>query len=155
MDLIKMGATKADGRFLVDSPEAYKQAVQHMADGRYVVTITTEEAKRSNQANRYLWGPIYDAIHDHTGQSKDDIHDEMCARFTTRTINYTNPTTGEIVEMEVVTRTSGMKVSEFHKFVEQVKLFAQEFFGLTFDEAPAEFHQERERAEKREKGRAA
>lgn len=156
MDHYQIGATRDEhGKLVVDSPESYKQAIRNLDPGRYTVTIDNEEAKRSNAANRYLWGPIYSAIADYTGQSKEDIHDEMCARFTTRTINYTNPATGEIVELEVVTRTSGMKVGRFHAFVEQVKLFAAEFFGLTFEDAPAEFHQERERAEKREKGKVA
>jgi hypothetical protein len=150
MERFKVGATKAErGGLVIDSPEAYKQAVRDMPEGRYIVTIEDEERKRTNAANRYLWGPIYTTIAEYTGQSKEDIHDEMCARFTAETVSYTNPATGEMVELEVVRRTSGMKVRRFHQFVEDVKLFGQEFFGLTFEDAPAEYHQERERAEKR------
>ena len=54
-----------------------------------------------------------------------------------------------------MTRTSGMKVAEFHRFVQSVKLFAAEFFGLTFEDASDEFYKERDRAYAREKGAAA
>lgn len=152
----EMGATLTDTKRLVlDAPEAFAQAMRHLTPGRYIVAVSTEQGKRSNQANRYLFGVIYKEIEAFTGQSKEDIHDEMCARFTTKTLHYTNPATGEIVEMEAVSRTSGMKVAEFHQFVEQVKLFAAEFFGLTFEDAPEEFYKERDRAIAREKGRAA
>jgi len=119
------------------------------------LTIETEEAKRSSAANRYLWGPVYNVVHDYTGQSKEDIHDEMCARFTTETISRINPATGEMIEFEVVRRTSGMKVSRFCKFVDDVRLFWQEFGGLTFEEQGEDVQKERERAALREAKRDA
>lgn len=156
MDTYQIGATLTDRhRMVLDAPEAYLRHLQHLTPGRYTVTIGKEESKRSLAANRYLWGPVYGVIAEYTGQDKEDIHDEMCARFTAETVSYVNPNTGDLVEMQVVRRTSGMTVGRFHKFVEDVKLFGQEFFGLTFEDAPAEFYRERERAEKREKGRAA
>lgn len=140
---IVKGRVEVD-RKLVDGP------LRTWPDCEATLTIETEDAKRSNAANRYLFGVVYRDIEAYTGQTKEDIHDEMCARFTTKTIHYTIPATGEVVEMEVVTRTSGMTVSEFHRFVERVRLFAQEFFGLTFEDAPAEFYAERDRAAARE-----
>ena len=55
------------------------------------------EAKRSAAANRYLFGVIYRDIEEYTGQPKEQIHDEMCVRFTSETISYVNPKTGEMV----------------------------------------------------------
>jgi hypothetical protein len=118
-----------------------------------VVTIEPAEARRSNQANRYLFGVVYPVIAEYTGQPKEDIHDEMCVRFTTETISYLNKHTGEMVEMKVVRRTSGMTVSQFHAFVERVKLFSQEFFGLTFEEPSDDYRKEGERASAREQKR--
>jgi len=115
------------------------------------LTIETDEAKRSSAANRYLWSKaVYGEIEKYTGQCKEDIHDEMCARFTTETISRINPSTGEMIEFEVVRRTSGMKVTRFHKFVEDVKLFWQEFGGLTFEDAGDDVRQEHARAVARE-----
>jgi len=145
----QIGFAIRDGKFEIE-PSAISKAVRAWPDCEGVLTLDTEE-KRSNAANRYLFGVVYRHINRYTEQSIDDIHDEMCARFTTKTIHYTNPATGQIVEMAVVTRTSGMKVSEFHHFVQQVKLFAQEFFGLTFEEPGDDVRQEYERATAHEK----
>lgn len=142
------------GRMDIDR-DALKDGYRNWPDCDGTLTLEQDEAKRSNAANRYLFGVIYRDIKRFTGQDVEDIHDEMCVRFTTETINYTNPASGEIVEMEVVRRTSGMKVSQFHEFVQNVKLFASEFFGLTFEEPGEDVIKERERALSREKGRAA
>ena len=147
---VEKGAIQADRH-------AIAEALRTWPDCQATLTLEQDEGKRSSAANRYLWGKVYGAIEESTGQDKEDIHDEMCVRFTTETISYVNPATGEMVEMEVVRRTSGMKVSRFHKFVSDVKLFAGEFFCLTFEDEPEEFHKERERALAREakKGTAA
>ncbi len=149
----QIGFRVRDGRFQIEG-NAITKAVRSWPDCEGVLTLDTEE-KRSSAANRYLWGPVYGTIHDHTGQDKEDIHDEMCARFTTETVSYTNPATGELIEIEVVRRTSGMKAKRFHKFLEDVKLFWQEFGGLTFEEPGDDVRQEYERAAAREKRSAA
>jgi hypothetical protein len=149
----QIGFRVRNGEFLIDAG-AVSRAVRSWSDCDGVLTLDTEE-KRSSAANRYLFGVVYREINRFTEQPVEDIHDEMCARFTSRTVHYVNPATGEIVEMEVVTRTSGMKVSEFHAFVQNVKLFAQEFFGLTFEEPGDDVRQEYERAVAREKRSSA
>jgi len=151
-----IGVKVHKGRIDVDR-KALDLALSTWPTCEATLTLETEEAKRSSAANRYLWGPVYDVVHDYTGQSKEDIHDEMCVRFTTEMISYVNPATGEMVAVEVVRRTSGMKVKRFAKFLEDVKLFWQEFGGLTFEEPGDDVRQEYERAAAREakKGAAA
>lgn len=151
-----IGIQVRKGRIDVDR-KAVDAALKAWPDCEATLTIDAEGAKRSNAANRYLFGIIYRDIHEETKQPVEDIHNEMCARFTTKTLHYTLPKTGEVIELEVVTRTSGMSVGQFHRFVEKVKLFSQEFFGLTFEDAPDEYHKERARADAREakKGAAA
>jgi hypothetical protein len=140
-----MAGRVADGKLDADLG-AFRRALAAWPDCDVTLTAQSDEAKRSVAANRYLFGVIYRDIEDYTGQPKEQIHDEMCVRFTSETISYVNPKTGEMVESVIVRRTSGMKVSRFHKFVQDVKLFAQEFFGLTFEDAPSEFYSERDRA---------
>jgi hypothetical protein len=149
----QIGFQVRDGKLVIEGGEI-SRAVKSWPDCEGTLTLDTEET-RSNAANRYLFGVIYRDIHAETGQPVKDIHDEMCVRFTTETIHYTNPKTGEIVELEVVRRTSGMKTTRFHKFVQDVKLHASEFFGLTFEEPGDDVRQEYERAAAREKGKAA
>ncbi len=150
---LQVGFRVRAGRFEIE-PNAISAVVKAWPDCDGVLTLDTEEA-RSSASNRYLWGPVYGVIHDYTGQSKNDIHDEMCARFTTETISRLDPASGELVEIEVVRRTSGMKVRRFSKFIEDVKLFWQEFGGLTFEEPGDDVRKEYERAVAREKEQAA
>lgn len=151
----QIGFAVVGGKFQIEAG-AISREVQTWPDCDGVLTLDTDE-KRSSAANRYLWGPVYDVVHDYTGQPKEDIHDEMCARFTTEMIRRVDPKTGRMVEFEVVRGTSGMKVSQFHAFVENVKLFSAEFFGLTFEDPPEDYRKEAERAKARDakKGQAA
>lgn len=151
---VQIGGWLRHGALDVNRAEVTSQ-LRRREDCEVVITIEPAQAKRSNQANKYLWGPIYETVADYTGQDKQDIHDEMCARFTAETISYVNPRTGEMVETEVVRRTSGMTVGQFHAFVEKVKLFCAEFFGLTFEEPSAEYQNEANRATAREKRKIA
>lgn len=150
---LQIGFAVRGGKFEIEAG-AIARAVKSWPDCEGVLTLDTDE-KRSSAANRYLWGPVYDVIHEHTGQSKEDIHDEMCVRFTAETITRVDPATGEMVEIVVVRRTSGMKTKRFHKFLEDVKLFWQEFGGLTFEEPGEDVQKEYERAIAREKRSAA
>lgn len=148
------GFSVRGGKFFIE-PGVVARAVKAWPDCVGVLTLEPDEAKRSSAANRYLWGPVYEAIHALTGQPKQDIHDEMCARFTTETVSYVNPLTGELVSTEVVRRTSGMKVSRFYKFVQDVKLFASEFFGIVWGDEPDDVQVEYRRAVARERKAAA
>lgn len=149
----QIGFAVVGGKFQIEAG-AISREVQTWPDCDGVLTLDTDE-KRSSAANRYLWGPVYDVVHDYTGQPKEDIHDEMCARFTAETITRVDPATGEMVEIVVVRRTSGMKAIRFRRFVDDVKLFWQEFGGLTFDEPGEDVQREYERAIAREKRSAA
>ena len=145
-----IGVKVHKGRIDVDR-KALDAALSTWPTCEATLTIETDEAKRSSAANRYLWSKaVYGEIEKYTGQSKEDIHDEMCARFTAETISRIDPAAGEMIELEVVRRTAGMKVSRFHKFIEDVKLFWQEFGGLTFEEPGDDVQQELKRAIARE-----
>lgn len=139
------GGGIVQGRKLtLDDPRYYHAAIGRFKDGsRVTITVEPERDRRSSAANRYLWGVVYQLIAEYTGQDPEDIHAEMCARFTAKTISYVNPSTGEMVEMEVVTRTSGMTVREFYLFVEKVRLFAAEFFTLMIPDPDPEYFRHR------------
>lgn len=138
------GGQIQERKLVLDEPAGFKTAMWRMKDGqRVTVSVEPERDRRSTAANRYLWGVVYRLIAEYTGQDPEDIHAEMCARFTAKTISYVNPSTGELVEMPVVTRTSGMTVREFYLFVEKVRLFASEFFTLTIPDPDPEYQHQR------------
>lgn len=135
------------GKLVLESPATFAQSMRQFKPGPVVVTVDRRTDRRSHAANRFLWGVVYAHISEYTGADPEDIHDEMCARFTTRTVSYANPHTGEMVETEVVGRTSRMSVKEFYEFVEKVRLFAAEFFGLTIPDPDPEYVRHRREAQ--------
>lgn len=104
-----------------------------------VVTVAPHAATRSTQANAYYWGGVVAPACETTGQEPEDFHDEMCARFLTRRrIAVVDDTTGEAEQVAIAGRSSRLRVGDFYRFVEQVRVFVAEFLQVeTPDPDPA------------------
>lgn len=130
--VIGTGVLKA-GKVEWDDPRGFSDALKLMADGSVAVRVdhVTEKAIRSVKVNRYYWGVVLKLIATAAeGNTKDDIHDAMCDRFLKRKLLLVNKQTGEVTEHEVARRSSKLTPEEFTKFVDDVRLFGAEFFGL-------------------------
>jgi len=122
------------GHVDLDDARGFAEALQVLGEGSIVVRVDRvgEKARRSVKANRYYWGVVLTLIVTAAeGNTKDDIHDAMCDRFLKRTIVLVNKHTGEVTEHEVARRSSTLTPEEFTRFVEEVRVFGSEFFGLT------------------------
>lgn len=124
--------TMQGGQVRLDRPADYARFREQFADGERVeATLKRYQDTRSARANRYLWGVVYAAIAEDTGQEPESIHEAMKERFLVKTdIVFVNAKTGEMEEHRVVGSSAGLKVSEFYQFVENVRLFAGEWLGL-------------------------
>lgn len=95
------------------------------------ITVALHATNRSARANRYYWGVVVALATDHNGDTPEDFHDEMCARFLSRRrITIVDTATGEAVEVAVPRRSSGLSIGDFYRFVEQVRQFCAEFLGV-------------------------
>jgi len=129
-----------DGRLRADDKAAVEA---HLAtlEGQQV-TFTVDDV-RSTAAHRYLFGPVYNAMLDYMGDTSEAakyaLHEEMKKRFLGRhVVRIVNFQTGEIQESEVVESSTIQTVTGFSLFVEQVRLLAAEFMGLSIpDPDPA------------------
>lgn len=137
------GADIEDGKLVLDDSYAFKTAMWRFKPGRVTVTVEQEKDRRSAVANRYYWGVVVKLIASETGQDPQDIHDDLRDRFLRKTITYTDKATGEIHERQFARGSSGLTVSEFYEFVEQARLFAAEFFGMTIPDPDPEYKRER------------
>jgi hypothetical protein len=126
--------------------EGFVQAVRSMADCDAEITIASLEDRRSVVANRYYWGVVLKAIAEETETPAEDVHDAMCDRFLKHRITLVN-VLGEVLDQEVAGRSSKLSVAAFYRFVEQVRLFAAEFFGLSIPDPDPEFQRYRAEAE--------
>lgn len=120
------------GKLRLDDKDGFAEELASMKDGSIVLTVEhgTAKAIRSVRANRYYYGVVLRAIEQYTEQDKDDIHDFMCDRFLHHKVFLVNRETGEAEERDVAGRSSKLPPDEFCDFVERVRVFAAEFFGL-------------------------
>lgn len=128
------------GKVTWDDPRGFTDDLTFLPDGSVVVRVTlaTPRALRTVKLNRYYFGHVLRLIAETNGDTLDDLHDQMCARFLTRRVTVVSPRTGEVHELELVGRSSTLDPDEFWAFVLQVRLFAAEFFGVdTHDPDPA------------------
>jgi hypothetical protein len=118
----------------------YDRAVDTLVIGlSYTVKIEEEKERRSSAANRFLWGVVYRDIFDETGTPKEVTHAEMCERFLRKQVFYTDKATGLTVEKWIVGGSSGLTPKQFHKFVEEVILWAAEWLHLTIDNTTRDY----------------
>lgn len=135
---------KTGGKIEWDDQAGFTRELRTMRDGLVVVTVAPAGPKaiRSIRANKYLW-QVFNLIAkaDGCGQSKEDVHDFMCDRFLKRKLFVVNKQTGETEEHEVARGTSRLSPDEFWDFVEEVRLFAAEWFGLTIPDPDPRWRQ--------------
>lgn len=139
---------KTGGKVVWDDPQGFTDALKMMPDGSVIVKVelASQKAIRSIKANRYYFGCVLDLMAKDTQQDKDDIHDAMCDRFLKRKVFMVNRHTGEAEEREVARRSSKLNADEFYAFVENVRLFAAEFLGLTIPDPDPEYWRRRSEA---------
>jgi len=131
----EFAAVKSQGALVYRSPEFFARAIATLGDGEEVVVkIAKPVDKRSLQANRALWGPIYDQLIDgladavsydrHDRDGKEKLHEGLCIKYggTVR-----DPITGLDVRKF---RTSQASRQEFSDYMEWVARFAAEEYGV-------------------------
>lgn len=137
------GTGSKRGRILsLDDKEDFSSELSEMKDGGVIVTVTlaTPEAIRSVKYNRYYYGCVLKRMAKAAeGNTADDIHDAMCARFLSRDVFMVNPKTGEVSEQTVSERSSKLPPDRFEHFVMEVREFGQTFFGITIKDPDPEW----------------
>lgn len=129
------GRVDEQGMLRASDRDAWLAHVATFAGKPVEFWIKERQETRSVRANAYLWGVVYKAISDDTGQEPEAIHEAMKQRFLTQTdVVLINAKTGEMEEHRVVGSSSKLKVHDFYQFVENVRLFAAEWLGLRIPE---------------------
>lgn len=92
--------------------------------------------QRSVRANSYLW-VVYGYIAEETGDSPEDVHEFMKAKFLGHRTIRLNDKRGAMEEQVVVGSSAALTSGDFYDYVEKVRLFAAEWLGLSIpDPAP-------------------
>lgn len=120
-------------RIIPYDPSRWLSTLTRMMNTPVVVSFSRAKKRRSNEANRYLWGGVYrdvlaglrgiaqDAREGQAFENKDQLHDFMKFRFLG-----TGKVTIKGVEYDCPARSSKLTTGEFHDYVQQVKAFVAE-----------------------------
>lgn len=150
---------RRNGRLdLLDEP-GYREFVASLGEGEEVTCAFTDQPFdsvrrriRSQKANAYLWGHVYDEMSKHTGHSPEDIHDAMCERFLPnehKRVEFFNHMTGEQLTVETDgRRSSNQTPTDFYDFVENIRGFALEFLGVETQDPDPEYWRRSKRQRK-------
>jgi hypothetical protein len=121
------------GKIVFENRQLFDLWTGHFEDNTPVWVIVRKESKiRSLQANAYLW-VCYTLISEYTGFTPEEIHAICKKKFIVKTLQY-----GDKI-YEAVGSTALMDTMEFTSYVDKVKLWAGEEFGITVPE-PDEYY---------------
>lgn len=90
------------------------------------------ESSRSSRANRYYWGVVLKLIAAESGHTADELHEIEKMRHLSKTVEWTNPTTGEVEEMRIPGSTARLTISQFSDYLEAVMFDGSTMFGIVF-----------------------
>lgn len=146
------GRISDDGRLLLlDEERPLRERYLQTLAGEVVdVTVKPHKDQRSQKANAYLWGHVYEEMSTHTGHSPEDIHDAMCERFLPnerKRVEFFNRLTGESLTVETDSRRSSkLTGGPFYDFVENVRQFAREFLSVETQDPDPDYWRHRKAA---------
>lgn len=117
---------------------------------RVEVVVKPYKATRSQKANRYLWGVVYDLMAKDQEMTAEEIHDAMCERFLPnehKRVAFFNRMTGDCLEVETDGRRSSKLEGEpFFDFVERVREFARDFLNVHTPDPDPDYWRKRSEA---------
>lgn len=145
IDIVAPGRIEG-GRLILADRQDFALALRQASDGDVQLTLSRVQDTRSAVANRYYFGVVLHYMSKESGHTKDELHDLMCDRFLRYRVIQISPVSGEVTEREIARRSSGLKVGDFYLFVEQVRQFAGEFYGIVTPDPDKDYQKHRERA---------
>ena len=136
-----------DGRRLElrDSRQYRRELKQMKPKPGQVFHIRVSRPTRSERANAYYWSTVLTTIVDESesGNTAEDLHDAFCERFITterKQVEFFSKVTGEVIVTEIDhRRSSALSGGAFYDFVEQVREFARQFWGIDTPDPDPEY----------------
>lgn len=105
------------------------KALSELPEAEYVIEIKKKRQIRSLRANRY-YHFILNVISVHTGHTHEELHEAMKLKFNGQLIHF--PKGGSQM---IGGSTANMETDQFTAYLNRVKLFALEEFGIDLPEA--------------------
>lgn len=140
-----------DGKVQLYDKAAYRAGLEPFDGHEIEGELRRRGSNRSAQANAYYWGVVVQAAHEESGQAPNDIHSYWCELFLPdekKRLEFFNRLTGERLQVTVDTRrTSRLTGHAFYDFVENCRLWCQEYLNVTTPDPDPDFWRKRDRKE--------
>jgi hypothetical protein len=120
-----------DGQLVMADPVAWRTLLARQNGREVVVTVTRVQHLRSLPQNRYYHGVVVDMIAGYIGESRDETHELLKSRFLP--VRRVELLDGQFIEMPPSTRL--LTVEEMTAYIEQVRVWAAQFLGLSIPDA--------------------
>jgi CRISPR/Cas system CSM-associated protein Csm2 small subunit len=113
-----------NGKTVWYDPQHVVQFIAKLEGARIIVTIEKWRGRRSDQANRFYWGAVVDAISEHTGYEKSEVHSILGMMFLL----------AEKDGRKYVRSTATLNTAEFSEFLDRVIRWAAMELGVVISD---------------------
>ena len=125
----KFESTIKNGRYLILDANKFNRYIKRFRDGVRLETIVRRwEKTDSDPLRKYYFKVVAGMISEHTGHSKDAVHEAMKIKFA----SYEEY--GLLFIESVFSKQSKMKISRKQEFIQDVRTWANDFFDLAIPE---------------------
>lgn len=125
----KFLAINEKGKLKIYDRPKFDEYLQTLPDKVFIVVKSAKEREiRSNEQNRYYWGVVVELISEHTGYTKDEVHEILKALFLSRPIEIGGK------EVLISKSTASLNTKEMEEYLEGIRVWAVDKVGLSIPE---------------------
>ena len=117
------------GKVVFDNRDIFDLWIGQFEGKEVKLTVQQRRDARSLQANKYLWGVVYEAVSDTTGFTTEEIHEIFKKKF----LSYTRKYKGK--SYRFTKSTTKLNNLEFSEYIEKIKIFASSELSCVIPEA--------------------
>lgn len=122
-----LGTVSPAGKLTLDARDTFVDHVRAHAGQRVELVLRKHRRQRSNQQNKYYWSVVVEMVAEHCGYEPEEAHEALAWHLLA-----IPPEDGKLPRRQ---RTPKLDTAEFGDYVERVKRFAAEEWGLYIPDA--------------------
>ena len=130
MNAYTTSGTVKEGTLKIANVPAFKSALGVFEGFPVHITIEKARAARSVRQNRFYWGVVIAMVADYTGYSAEETHEALKTLFLPKKVAMLDGNGDVVNELVIGGSTTVLKTIEFEDYMERIREFAREKFGI-------------------------
>jgi hypothetical protein len=135
------------GKFSLADAPGFRAWLEGQHGKELAFSVQPRAYLRSLRANGYYWGTVVAAAVHESGQPECDIHSFWCEQFLhdeRKRLKFFNRLTGQALQVDIDSRRSSKLTGRaFYDFVENCRLWMQEWLGVTVPDPDPDYWRKR------------